>query len=139
MCKSESDRLPRLTRCRGVLKCSGQRVVPVHPVPGLSGCVSSSWHTGGTTGVWSSGVRLYLAAPALRRVTTVPLGDLDAFVAEIDFDAELAAEGIDVAAQGVDLSVFDLTAFHGTDAVLANVQQASQLGLGESLGLPQVA
>jgi hypothetical protein len=65
----------------------------------------------------------------------VPLGDLDAFVAEIDFDAELAAKGVDVAAQGVDLGVFDLTAFQGTDAVLANVQQASQLGLGESLGL----
>lgn len=43
-------------------------------------------------------------------MTTAPLGDLDAFVAEIDFDAEPAAEGIDVAAQGVDLSVFDLTA-----------------------------
>jgi hypothetical protein len=54
----------------------------------------------------------------------VRLGDLDAFVAEIDFDAELAAEGVDVAAQGVDPSVSDLAAFHGTDAVLANVQQA---------------
>src|SRR5580693_5251162 len=62
-----------------------------------------------------------------------------AFVAEIDFDAELAAEGVYVAAQGVDLSVFDLTAFQGTDAVLANVQQASQLGLGESLCLAQFA
>jgi hypothetical protein len=99
-------------RYHGVLKRPAQRVVPVRPVHGLSGCVSSSWHTVGTTGVWSSGVRLRLAAPALRRVTTVvPLGDLDAFVAEIDFDAELAAEGVDVEAQSVDLSVFDLTAF----------------------------
>ena len=32
----------------------------------------------------------------------------------------------------------DLTAFQGIDAVLANVQQASQLGLGESLGLAQI-
>jgi hypothetical protein len=110
VCKSDSGGLSRLTRCRGVLKYAAQRVFPVHPVPGFSGCVSSSWRTGGTTGVWSSGVRLYLAAPALRCVTTAPLGDLDAFVAEIDFDAEPAAEGIDVAAQGVDLSVFDLTA-----------------------------
>jgi hypothetical protein len=48
----------------------------------------------------------------LRRVTTVvPFGDLDAFVAEIDFDAELATEGVDAAAEGVDLNVFDLT-FH---------------------------
>ena len=96
MCKSEPDGPPRFTRCHSVFKCAGQRVVSVHPVHGLSGCVSSSWHTGGTTGVWSSGVRLRSAAPALRRVTTVvPLGDLDAFVAEIDFDAELAAEGVD--------------------------------------------
>src|ERR1700721_2264031 len=83
-------------------------------------------HCGGTTGIWSSGVRLRLAAPALRRVTTVvPLGDLDAFVAEIDFDAELAPEGADVAGQGVDLRVFDLTGFQGTDGVLANGQEPS--------------
>ncbi len=37
-------------RCHSVLKCLGQRAVPVHPVHGLSGCDGLSWHTFGTTG-----------------------------------------------------------------------------------------
>src|SRR5271170_6528319 len=57
VCKTESDCLPRLVRCHNVLKCPVQRAVSVHPVHCLSGCVGLSWHTLGTTGVWSSGVR----------------------------------------------------------------------------------
>ena len=73
-------------------------------------------------------MRLRLALSALRRGTTVvPLGDLDAFVPETDFDAGLAAEGVDVAAQSVVRNMFDLTTLRGADAILANVQKASQL------------
>lgn len=62
---------------------------------------------------------------------------MDALVAEVDLDAQLTAEGVDVAAQGVDLSVFELAAFEGADAVLADVEQGGNVGLCEALGLAE--
>jgi hypothetical protein len=50
-----------------------------------------------------------LSSCAASRDHRCAIGDLDAFVAEIDFDAELATEGVDAAAEDVDLNVFDLT------------------------------
>jgi hypothetical protein len=57
VCKTEPDCLPRFMRCHSVFKCAGQRLVRVHCVHRVSGCFCLSWHTLGTTGVWSSGVR----------------------------------------------------------------------------------
>jgi hypothetical protein len=57
VCKSLPGRTPRFTRSHCALECPVQRVVRVHSVHGLSGCVCQSWHTLGTTGAWSSGVR----------------------------------------------------------------------------------
>jgi hypothetical protein len=57
VCKSEPERPRRFTGCHSVPECPVQRLVLVHAVHGLSGCASPSWHTIGTTGVWSSGVR----------------------------------------------------------------------------------
>lgn len=48
-------------------------------------------------------------------------GDLDSFVAEVDLDTELAAEGVNVAAQSVDLRALDLSAFQGAHSVLADM------------------
>ena len=53
VCKSEPDCLPRFMRSHSVFKCAGQRLVRVHGVQRVSGCVCLSWHTLGTTGVWS--------------------------------------------------------------------------------------
>jgi hypothetical protein len=50
VCKSEPDCPVRSTRCHSVLECPAQRLVRVHSVHGLSGCVYPSWHTLGTTG-----------------------------------------------------------------------------------------
>ena len=54
VCKSEPDGPPRFTWCHSVFKCAGQRLVRFHCVHGVSGCFCPSWHTLGTTGVWSS-------------------------------------------------------------------------------------
>ncbi len=59
VCKSEPDGPPRFTRCHSVFKGAGQRLVRVHCVRGVSGSFCPSWHTLGTTGVFSSGVRLH--------------------------------------------------------------------------------
>src|SRR5699024_814884 len=50
VCKSEPDGPPRFTRWHSALEWPGQRLARVDPVHALSGCVSRSWHTLGTTG-----------------------------------------------------------------------------------------
>jgi hypothetical protein len=79
VCKSEPYGLTRFTRCHRILKCTAQRLAGVHPVPGLAGCVSPSWHTLGTTGVWSA---------ASSDVATVDIDDGVVF----DLDTELPSE-----------------------------------------------
>ncbi len=75
VCKSRPGRLPRFTQCDDVYKCPAQRLFGFRCVPAVSRCFCPSWHTLGTTGVWSSGV-------AARAVAEFP-SDLTANVEEV--------------------------------------------------------
>ena len=55
--KSRPGCPPRFTQFDGVCKCPAQRPFGFRCVRGVSRRICSSWHTLGTTGVWSSGVR----------------------------------------------------------------------------------
>lgn len=64
-----------------------------------------------------SGIRLsrptraHRTAPGYALICRVVLGDLEGVVSDLDFEAEFAAEGLDIAAQGIDLGLVDVPAF----------------------------
>lgn len=59
------------------------------------------------------------------------LRDLEGVVADVHDESEVSPEGLDVAAQGVDLGLVQITALDPGDPVLADFQFGGEFDLGE--------
>lgn len=68
-----------------------------------------------------------------------PSRDPESFVRELHFDAENAAEGLDILPQRVDLGSLDIAVLDSGHAILADLQALREVHLREIRGLAQVS